>query len=161
MSPYYKELQWLKVHSRRLFFVGSWTFSILHSKRPLILYDGFEFKSNKILRTTRTLNDTLILSIYRTECYKKYFRRSVSCGMAYPPIFAMLLVCIFSNAKNVIIYSNRIIDLILCHFLVFCLTVILLFIFYFYFYLYFSLLFTYKHFSFLYGLRFSMYCSRA
>jgi len=63
----------------------------------------------------------------------------------------MLLACMFSKAKCMIIYSNRITDLILCRFFVFCLTVILL-IFYFYFYLYFSLIFTYKHFSFLYVL---------
>jgi len=78
ISPYYEELRWLKVHSRRLYFVGNLTFSILHSKRPQILYEGFEFKGSSNLRTTRAPNDTLMLPICRTECYRRSFRCSAA-----------------------------------------------------------------------------------
>jgi len=146
ISPYYEELRWLKVHSRHLYFVGNLIFSILHSKRSLILYDGFEFKSNKILRTTKTLNDTLILPIYHTECFKKSFRCSAAELWNYTPTFSMLLVCMFSRAKCMIIYLNQITDLILMSFS--CILSYCFITFYFNFYL----LFTYKHFSFLYVL---------
>jgi len=78
ISPYYDVLRWLKIHSRRLYFVGNLTFSILRSKRPLILYEGFELKSSKSVRMTRALNDTLVLPKCRTECYKRSFRSSAA-----------------------------------------------------------------------------------
>jgi len=139
ISSYYEELRWLKVHSRYVLRGINLTFSILHSKRPQILYDNFEFKRNKILRTTRTLYDTLIsLCIALSAIKGSLDVRLLSSGMACPLTFAMLLVCMFLRAKCMIIYSNLISDWV---FVAFCMLSYCYTTFYFYFFS-----FSYKHF---------------
>jgi len=73
ITPFFERLRWLKIHSRRLFFVGNLTFSILHTKEPPALYSGFEFRDSGTSRATRASNDTLILPQCRTEFYKRSF----------------------------------------------------------------------------------------
>ncbi|XP_036149796.1 uncharacterized protein LOC118647926 [Monomorium pharaonis] len=44
ISPYYEKLKWLKIKYRRDYFVCCQTFTILYSREPAVLYNGFEHR---------------------------------------------------------------------------------------------------------------------
>jgi len=56
ITPFFEKLGWFKIHSRRKYFVGCLTFSVLHSRKPLAIYDGFEHRSDKISKAQRELH---------------------------------------------------------------------------------------------------------
>lgn len=74
ISPYYDKLQWLKVNNRRLYFVGSLLFILLHTEEPKLLSACFSFKNNSSIRASRTPKDVLLQPQCRTELYKRSFR---------------------------------------------------------------------------------------
>ena len=76
ISPYFDKLAWLKISTRRKYFVGCLLYSILHNKRPADLYCAFNYRENVALRATRAPDNSLVLPICRTQLYKRSFRCS-------------------------------------------------------------------------------------
>lgn len=74
ITPYLKELKWLKTEMRRNYFVGCQLFSILQSHKPEYLYEELEFR--KHARATRPEENLLILPLCRTEAYRRSYKVS-------------------------------------------------------------------------------------
>ncbi|XP_071627193.1 uncharacterized protein [Temnothorax longispinosus] len=79
ITPYFVRLGWLKISFRRLYFVGSLTFSVLaEMKRPEVIYSNFVFKHDIVTREIKAPLGTLILPQCRTEFYKRSFCSSAA-----------------------------------------------------------------------------------
>lgn len=74
ITPYYKQLGWLKISDRRKYFLGCMIFNILKTKTPLYLSQYLVFRDRMLSRDTRAQTDHLIVPICRTELFKKSFR---------------------------------------------------------------------------------------
>ncbi|XP_071652781.1 uncharacterized protein [Temnothorax longispinosus] len=78
ITPYFDRLGWLKISFRRLYFVGSLTFSVLAKKKPEVIFSNFVFKHDRVTREIRAPLGTLILPQCRTEFYKRSFCSSAA-----------------------------------------------------------------------------------
>ncbi|CAL1672687.1 unnamed protein product [Lasius platythorax] len=78
ITPFYSELNWLKVNDRREYFLGTFMYRLLHTERPKYLFDCFTFRSQTDVRTTRVSYQVLILPTCRTETFKKSFEYSAA-----------------------------------------------------------------------------------
>ena len=78
ITPYYRELRWLKVEDRRNYFVGCQLFNIINTRQPSLIYKGLTFRTAVTARDTRASNDLLSLPLCRTETYKRSFNVSAS-----------------------------------------------------------------------------------
>lgn len=78
LTPYYRELRWIKIDDRRKYLVGSLLFNIINTGRPDLIYNGLCFKSTVTKRKTRASDDLLSLPLCRTETYKRSFRITAS-----------------------------------------------------------------------------------
>ena len=73
ITPYFNKLRWLKVDTRRMYFVGSLLYNILMTQRPARLHVLFTYRAQISSRTTRVSSDILSLPQCRTELYRRSF----------------------------------------------------------------------------------------
>src|SRR5436190_4915195 len=78
ITPYYRELRWLKVEVRRSYFVGCQLYSIINSRQSSLIYNSLTFRTVVTARETRASNDLLFLPLCRTETYKRSFNLCAS-----------------------------------------------------------------------------------
>ncbi|XP_029171149.1 uncharacterized protein LOC114940599 [Nylanderia fulva] len=74
ISPFYERLSWLKIDSRRLYFVGCLTYNALRTKQPTLLHSNYRQNTHTSERTTRATREVFIQPHCRTETYKRSFR---------------------------------------------------------------------------------------
>ncbi|XP_015598952.1 uncharacterized protein LOC107269528 [Cephus cinctus] len=77
ISPYYAELDWLTVSSRRLKYLGLLVYQIINMGSPTYLATSVISASSAGVRTVRRAND-LIVPIHRTEFYRHSFHVSAA-----------------------------------------------------------------------------------
>ena len=78
MTPFYRELRWLKIETRRTYFMGCLLFRIINTRQPDLLYKSITYRNAKTSRTTRASEDLLSLPLCRTEIYRRSFVFSAS-----------------------------------------------------------------------------------
>lgn len=74
ITPYYKKSSWLKVTTRRQYFVGCLIRNIIVTHQPYTLYSSLVFRAERIGRITRAESNSLIIPQCRTELFKRSFR---------------------------------------------------------------------------------------
>jgi hypothetical protein len=78
VSPYYRRLNWMRLETRRAFFLGSAMFGIMSTDCPSYLRDSFNFMSSTRSRQTRLPSHYLQIPIHRTSIFNKSF---TCCGI--------------------------------------------------------------------------------
>lgn len=73
ITAFYLKLNWLKIKDRREYFLGTFMYRLLSTKRPKYLLDSFAFRSQSEIRETRVSYQTLLLPNCRTETFKNSF----------------------------------------------------------------------------------------
>lgn len=73
VTPYYNKLGWLKLKSRRKYFLGCYVFNLLMSKRPSYLYRDLTFKISFRSRSLRASPLDLQMPIHRTTTFDRSF----------------------------------------------------------------------------------------
>ena len=73
ITTYREEIGWLPVEKRRLFFLGVLTFKILHSFRPIYLYEPLIAQFTDVRRSNRIGNAHINVKNSRAEAFKQSF----------------------------------------------------------------------------------------
>lgn len=73
VTPYYAQLNWLKIKERRELNVLSLTYKVLKYEKPKYLFDNYVYLGNAHLRNTRFGEELLRFPIHRTVSYTKSF----------------------------------------------------------------------------------------
>jgi len=73
ITPFLHNLKWLRIASRRSYFIGCLIYKLLKSGRPLV-NNIFAFRRVDSSRCTRAIDDTLVLPQSRTEMFRRSFR---------------------------------------------------------------------------------------
>lgn len=73
VTPYYKELKWLKINERREFNVLTLAYKVIKYKTPEYLHENYVTMDNVHLRNTRFGANVLQFPIHRTVIYTKSF----------------------------------------------------------------------------------------
>ena len=76
ITIYREELGWLPVEKRRLLFLGVLTYKILHSFRPIYLYEPLSSQFTEVRRSNRIGNANINIKNARTEAFKQSFNVS-------------------------------------------------------------------------------------
>jgi hypothetical protein len=73
MTPYYNELRWLDVKTRRKYFLGSYLYCLFKEKSPEYLFDMFSLKPSTRDMSTRCDPEYLYFPSHRTTKFQKSF----------------------------------------------------------------------------------------
>lgn len=78
ITPYFEQLDWLRVDKRRQYLVRCLLYKVLRTERSSSLHCNFTFRVAISGRETRAADDTLSLPLCRTEWYKRSFTYTAS-----------------------------------------------------------------------------------
>lgn len=73
ITPYYKELKWLKIEDSRRVHVATMVYKVLRSKEPSYLKDVFKFFGENQDRETRNRNKTLVIPTNQSSLFGASF----------------------------------------------------------------------------------------
>lgn len=73
ITPYFIELQWLKITDRQILSIVKLAWKIIKFRTPMYLYEMFIFSEDEKKRTTKSNNQHLRIPIHRTQLYSNSF----------------------------------------------------------------------------------------